>query len=68
MDKSIQETPILPFSSVCINPFYDKAALSSFIGEMRDDYKLPGYGLSTQWLIVVRDRESAAQVPPGSSG
>ena len=35
---------------------------------MRGEYKLPRYGLSTQWLIFVRDRNSAAQVPPGSSG
>ena len=68
MEKSIQETPTLPFSSGSLNPSNDIAALSSFIGEMQNDYKLPRYGLSTQWLIFVRDRDSAAQVPRGSSG
>ena len=68
MEKSIQETPTLPFSSGSFNTSNDIAAFSSFIGKMQNDYKLPRYGLSTQWLIFVRDRECAAQVLPGSSG
>ena len=68
MEKLIQKTPTWPFTSGNLNLSDEQAALPSFIGEMRDDYKMPRYGLSTQWLIFVQNYDSATQVSPGSSG
>ena len=68
MEKSIKKIQTWLFTSGNNNLSDEQAALPSFISEMRGDYKLTRYGLSTQWLIFVQDCDSAAQVCQGSSG